>query len=286
MATETLLQLKSRFWRYQNQHFSSSATGGGTNYLQDTTVINNVSELWPFPIKDTVVRMTSGAASGNLRQVSSIDEIHGNIYVNQPWVGGNPASSDTYELWGNSVFGGQRLTDLFNDTCVRLRPPTQDQLTIVTNQRIYDISSYVLYPDDVMEVWLRLIDPANLIPYTPMPMQWWRVYPLSGATSGGTSQTILEIRPALTNTSTVQLWLEHAQSLPTFSSDTSTIDAIYGPWLSWEAILTHCERQMDNVTVDTKPWEARRQRAMKELKTLRQRFIPLRPIRIKPEIPL
>jgi hypothetical protein len=286
MATVTLLQLKSDFFRYMNQQWSSTATGGNANSIADNTITNNVSELWPYPFQDAQVRVTSGTASGDLRQVSRLDEIHGSIYVSRPFTSTGVTNGDTYELWGNGIHGGQRLTDLFNDTMLRLRPPTQDQITIVTNQRIYDITSFVQYVDDVIEVWLRLIDPANLIPYTPIKMQWWDVYPLGGASASGSSQVILEIRPALTNQTTVQMWLEHYQTMPVFSSDSSTIDAIYRPWLVWEAVLTFCERMMENVSTDRKVWEVRRQRAISNLRTLRQRYIPLRPIRIKPEIPM
>lgn len=280
MATVTLLQLKSDFWRHQNQHWQGTATGGSTTRLTDTTLTDFVSETFPTQTQLKQIRMTSGASSGDLRQVANIDMIRGDVMPSRPFSNA-VANGDTYELWGQGLYGGQTLTNFFNDTLRRLRPITFDQLTIVTSQRIYDITSLVVFKDDVKEVWVRLIDPANLIPYTPIPVQRWNCFEYKNADPAGNSQVVIEIIPALTNTTVVQLWLEHQTSFTPFTADTDTQDSIYRDWIAWEAVLTYARRQRENVSTDRKLWDARVERALTELKTLRQRFIPLRPIRIQ-----
>lgn len=286
MATVTLLQLKQDFWSHQNQRWQSTLTGGSTTSAVDTTLTDIISDTYPTAVANRQIRITSGASSGDLRQIARPDFIRGAMFPSQGFSSTGPTAGDTYDLWGNGIHGGLVLTNLFNDVGRRLRPITRDQVTIVTGQEIYDISTLDLTRDDVINVWDRLVDTANIMPYTNREHSWWTAWEIAGSISGGTSTLILQIKPALTAANNISLWVEHYTALPSFSSDTDTLDAKYRDWIVWEAILTYCDRNLENTSTDHKTWEMRKARAIKELMTLRQRWVPLRPITIRPQAPV
>ena len=280
MATVTLLTLKSDFWRHQNLHWSGTATGGGTDYLTDTALINLPSETFPTPLMGHQMRVTAGAASGDLRQVVKVGETLGRLYVNTALTG-TPVSGDAYEMWGNAIHGGTLLTNLFNDTLRRLHPITQTEVTIVTNQAIYDIGSVVSAPEDVIAVYLRRYDAGtDVTPYRPERI-WAKPYLTAGA--GTASVVNLELANKYTvDTDVRKLFVEHWGTFAAFSSDTSTVDAIYRDWIAWETVLRFARRMAASNRVDKDAWAYRAAEAARECKALRARHRPRKPIFIPP----
>ena len=237
------------------------------------------SENFPTPVLGRSLYVSSGNAAGDIRVAARIDPIHGTLWPSAPFTAA-VASGDSYELWGSAIHGGQALTDLFNDVIRRLHPPTYDQVTIVTNQARYDISNLVQVREDVIEVWIRMIDLAGIRPFEPIPMMWWDVVNYGG---GGTTSVEMQISPTLTASSYNQLWVEHYKVFAQFTDNTTLVDSIYRDWLVWEAIYEHCQRMSELVNRDTKEWQSRMKRAQRELVGLRERFLPRRPVRIRPE---
>lgn len=269
MATSTLLQLKSDFWRHQDEHWSGTLTGGGTDRATDSTVANLASETFPTPIKGKQIRITSGASDGDLRYVARVDQTDGIMIPERIFSSTGPVSTNTYELWGNSIYGGQPLTNLFNDTLRRLKPVTHTQQTIVTNQQVYDITTLVPVAEDVRRVYLRALDPAAQAPYTERDL-YADVWGEGGA---GTPVVKMRIPGQTLNTAAVQLWVEHLTSFTAFSSDTSTVDAIYRDWIVWETIFAFAIKKTESSSAEASIWTRRAKRADDELDTLRPRFL-------------
>src|SRR6266498_2375958 len=157
MATVSLITLKSDFFRYLLERFSGIATGGATTSLTDTTLIGYTSEVWPTKLEGQQLRVTSGSALGDLRMVGKVDRSDGILYPNRNFSAA-VAVNDTYELWGNAINGAGPLTELFSDVIRDLRPVTETQLTIVTNQRQYDVTTLVQMKRDIKGVSIRLLD--------------------------------------------------------------------------------------------------------------------------------
>jgi hypothetical protein len=276
-GTLTLAQLKSRFWEFQNLMYPGTATGGDANSITDTTLIDLVGGEFPLPLVDRQIHMLTGNAAGDYRQVAKVDRQKGTIWSNRAF-SATINSTDTYELTGAGIYSGQPLTNVFNTVLRRVRPAQWDQVTIVTNQVQYDVSAYVSTRRDILDVQVRLIDAANLRPYDWRAI-WW------DANDTGDSTVILTV-PAMTNQSTLQLWIRHWEGFTALTGDSDTLNADYGDWVTWEAVYEFSRRRYENTTVDKAEWQARMQRAQKELMTLRQRWIPLEPIVPRPPFPI
>jgi hypothetical protein len=276
MATITALQLKSDFWRHQNEHWSGTLTGGATDRATDTVLANLSSETWPTNVEGTQLRMTNGASDGDLRQVARFNRSDGVMIPDRDFSSTGPVSTNTYELWGNAIHGGQQLTNLFNDVLRRLRPVTHTAVTIVTSQAVYDITTLVPVADDVRRVYLRLLDAANLVPYTEQELAAtvWN--------DGGAATTSVKMRipPQTLNAAANTLHVEHFTSFTAFSTDASTVDAVYRDWLAWEFVSEFAARMIEGTTQDQAKWRVRMSRAAEQLATLRPRFLPAQePIR-------
>ncbi|HEX9016478.1 MAG TPA: hypothetical protein VF960_10855 [Chloroflexota bacterium] len=280
MTTVPLSTLKGLFWEYQNQRWQGTATGGSTTTLVDTTVIDLKTATYPFPTEDWQIRITSGASAGDLRQIVRADHATGTLYANRAFSSTGPTTGDTYEIWGNSIHGGPPLTRLFCDVLGVAMPVTEQQITIVTNQAIYDVSTIVRSPDLILEVWLHVLDPAGLWPYRPVQVPWWnaRLVPDTGT---GAMLVKLEIAPILVNNPAIQeLWMTYQKDLPDFTDDTSTVDAVYKEWLAWEAVLLHANR-MATQNADKGRWQELQRQAVQQVKAWRELFMPNLPRRQK-----
>lgn len=273
MATVTVATLKSTFWQFMGELYRGTATGGSTTTLIDTGLIGYTSATWPAKIVGQQLRITGGSASGDLRMVGKFDPSDGVIYPNR-----NPsaaiANTDTYELWGTAINGGTPLTDLFNATMRDLKPVTDTQITIVSYQRMYDVSAVVQSKRDIRGVYLRLLDNANLEPYRINDLApglgWW-AHDRGGA---GTESVTLELMTGLIlQPSNQQLWLRGETTFPALVDDTSTVDADYRDWLAWEAILelAHTKQAMGNY--DKSRWDGLETRAIRELNSHRARWL-------------
>jgi hypothetical protein len=279
-STITLLTLKSDFYRFQNEQFSSTATGGSTAKVTDSTLVGYQSETWPTKLENVQVRVTSGSASGNLRMSTRADRSEGDLYPNRAFSAAL-ANGDTYELWGTSINGGKPLTDLFNDVIRPTRVMTETQVTIVTNQVIYDLTSILQTARDINSVRLHLVDPTGQAPYRVKdltPGLDWTAYDSGGA---GTSSVTLELSAPLTQDDTIlTLWIRAETVFTPFADDTSTVDAAYRDWLTWEAILEHCQRKLTTTVGDSSRWTKLRDRAISELASYRARWMPREPTQI------
>jgi hypothetical protein len=278
MATTTLLVLKGDFFRHMNMHWSGTLTGGSTEKAADTALTMLASETFPTPVKGRQMRITSGAALGDIRLITDFDGTDGVMEPHRPFSAA-VANAVTYELWGNAIYGGQPLTDLFNDVLRRMRPVRHTQISpIVTNQRRYDVTALVTMKRDIRRVYRRDLDQTTVEPYRTFNLGW-TAEEFGG---GGTTGVYLWLDNSLTlNAATTELWVEHEGPFTAFSSDTSTIDAVYRDWLSWECVLAFAEKMMESTTAQEAEWRKRRDRAVRELNTLRARFYPREPIRIK-----
>lgn len=280
MATVTLTTMKADWYRHQGQYHSGTATGGAAGNLIDTSLINLSSETFPFPLKGRQVRITSGSASGDLRLIADTDPTGGILYPHRAFSAAI-ASTNTYDVLGTSIEAGTPLTNLFNDVLRRLRALTHTAVTIVTSQEVYDITTLVPTYEDVVAVYLRLLDPASLTPYTRVDLdaQVWN--------DAGAGTTVVRMRiPAQTlNAAINTLHVEHYTSFTALASDASTVDAVYRDWIVWEAIATFAGRQLLNPKADRAYWQQLLANAfdsrMGNLDNLRERFDPRKPIRIR-----
>lgn len=256
MATVTLLQAKSLFWRNQGQHWSGTATGGSTSTLICSSLINLYSSNYPFKSDGKQVRITSGSAIGDLRQVARAEPDTGTLRPQRDFSAA-VASTNTFELWGDAIDGGQPLTDLFNDVLRPLKPITDTQVTIVTSQRVYDITTNVQAHTDVLGLYVRELDPQSLEPYRVRTLRQgldWTVVDRGGA---GTTSVTLTLATPLTLDATVrQLWLRHRTGFTAFSSDASTFDAVYLDWVAAEATAYHAAQQKMAHPADKARWDA------------------------------
>lgn len=280
VSTVTLLTLKSDFYRFQNEQFSGTATGGSTAKLTDSTLVGYQSETWPTKLENVQVRMTSGSASGDLRMVTRADRSEGDLYANRA-LSFAVANGDTYELWGTSINGGKPLTDLFNDVMRPTRVMTETEVTIVTSQVIYDLTSIVQTARDIDAVRLHLIDPTGLAPYRVRdltPGQDWNAYDSGGA---GTNSVTLELSAPLTNNDSIlTMWIRAETGFSELGSDSGTVDAAYRDWLVWEAVLEHCQRKLTTTIGDSSRWTKLRDRAISELASYRARWMPREPTQV------
>lgn len=287
-GTITLLVLKSDFWRHQGLHWSGTTSSGqtATTASLTDTALQNVTSGFPTPLTRRQIRLTSGGASGDLRLVAKVDATEGTIFPHRPFSNALTAGgTDTYELWGNGIDGGLPLTTLFNDVLRTLSPLTQTQVPIVTGQKVYDLSTLVEVPDEVLEVYVRHLDPASLTPYEPVPISWYKPYLLGGA---GSPTVKIEIAPSLTLTSpeTVQLWVEHWTTFGAFTADTQSVSSLYRDWIVWETLLEYASHQARRGGgTDDRGWKRLLEDAAARVRTFRERHTPHRPIRLLPERP-
>ena len=282
MATSTLLVLKSTFFGHCGELFTGTATGGSTATLADTSLVGYASETWPTKFEGQQLRVTSGSASGDLRLITRLDRSEGGLYPNRVFSAAI-ASTDTYEVWGSAIQGGVVLTNLFNDVIRHLRPITDTQITIVTSQNIYDLTTTVQTRRDIEGLYVRHLDTANLAPYRIQQLRRgvdWEAYDRGGA---GTTAVSLDLFRSLTlNTALNELWLRHRTTFTAFSTsvDTGTVDAVYRDWLAWAAVHELCRRKAAGAAVDKGRWKELQQRAQSELAYWRGRFLPREPIKI------
>lgn len=270
MATVTLLACKSLMFRYMGQFWTGTATSGSTTTLVDPTLIDMGSTDFPFPVEGKQLRITSLIT--DLRRIAKVDHATGTLYPNRAF--SSAATTNTYEVWSNSINGGAPLSRLFNDILQVARPLSQTQVTIVTNQRIYDVTTLVTSPEDITEVYVRYLDSSGVEPYRPEPIRWWNCYPLISA---NVQALKLELGQTLTLNSpaTEELWVEHYKKLTDFVDDTSTVDATYAEWLAWEAVLRH-SLDMATQDADKGRWSTLARRAAAQVKVYRKRFMPMK----------
>ena len=134
MATVTLATLKTTLFDLLGELYQGAATAGSVSQLTDATLVGYTSETWPTKLEGQQLRLTSGAASGDLRQVGSVDRSDGILRPNRNFSAA-VAAADTYELWGSAINGGAPLTALFNGVTRTLQPITDTQVTVVTSQQ-------------------------------------------------------------------------------------------------------------------------------------------------------
>lgn len=275
-----LLQIKSTFYDFQGELYQGAATGGATTSLTDSGLIGYTSEMWPTRIVGQQFRVTGGSASGDLRMAGRFDPSDGIIYPNRSFSAA-VASTDTYELWGNAINGGSPLTNLFNMVLRGLRPVTETQMTIVTNQNVYDLTTVVQSRRDIRAIEVRNLDPANLAPYRVnvlTPGLEWTAYDRGGA---GTTSVVLELTTPITrDDTTVSLWIRGDTGFAALSTDTSTVDAVYRDWIAWEGVLELCQRKLSVSTADSRRWKQLLDRAAFEVSSWRARWIPREPVPI------
>lgn len=219
MATVTLLQAKSAFWGFQGLLWAGTATGGSATKITDSAFRNLTGDMWPFPIRGRQVRITSGSASGDLRILVDSDPTEGDLFPNADFSAA-VASTNTYEIWGNSIHGGSTLTDLFNTVLRKLRPITQTRLDVERFQGVYSFTASVDTPRDIIEVYERRMNYDVGGNYTPVPVAWWRPFRLAGA---GTPTVHLHL-PSPRIFATTQLNGSHNSSITTLTVD-ATADA-------------------------------------------------------------
>ncbi len=280
MATVTLAQLKSTFYDYLGELFTGAATGGSVSTLTDTSLIGYTSETWPAKLEGQQLRITSGLASGDLRQAGKVDRSEGTVYPNRNFSAA-VASTDTYELWGPVINGGAPLTTLFNAVLRDKQPITDTQVTIVTNERMYDVSAIVSSRRDIKGVYIRLLDASGVAPYSIRDLvpglEWW-AYDRGG---GSSLSTVLEVtHPLALATSTQQLWVRAETRFAALTSDTSTVDANYQDWLAMEAVLELTRRKQSTANYDKARWDALQLRVLQDLQSERSRWLPREPVTI------
>lgn len=274
MATVTLLSLKSTFFEFLGELYQGSVTAGSSLSVADSALAGYTSEVWPAKIVGQQIRITSGGSSGDLRMIGKFAALTGNMYPNRAFSSSGPTALDTYELWGATINGGTPLTTLFNTAMRDLRPITDTQITIVTSQRMYDVSTLVQSRRDIHGVYVRLLDAANVEPYRLRElapgMEWW-AYDRGG---NSTESVTLELANSLTlNTATTQLWLRGETTFTALVDDTSTVDADFRDWLAWEAIMELTRRKEALGTYDKPRWSALKARAIEELQSHRARWL-------------
>src|SRR5665647_392583 len=111
MATKTLLEIKTLFWRYMGQLWTGTATSGSASTLVDPNLVDLGSEEFPTPLEGKQLRITSIIT--DLRRIAKVDHATGTLYPNA--VFSSALTTNTYEVWGSSINGGDALTRLFND---------------------------------------------------------------------------------------------------------------------------------------------------------------------------
>jgi len=279
MSTNTLLQLKSRFWRHLGLYATVTATGGSTSKF----TVASLADLEPNRYQGWQLRVLTGASAGDLRVLGAGPNASGDLEPKRAFSSTGPVATDTAELWGNPIDGGDALTALFNDVLSIARPYVPTKLTIVTGQRVYDITTSVRDPKDVRRVSIRDIDSAAVVPYTERFQGCWRVYNQVNASTSAREikidlgQTLTAQTPA-----TQELYIHSYKTLPAFTTDTSTVEAEYADWLAWEAVLRHAVDQWTQSKADKPHWERLANRAKAHVEEARQQFAPYVPLYIRP----
>ncbi len=237
------------------------------------------SETWPTKLEGQQIRITSGLAIGDLRQVGKVDRSDGSLYPNRSFSAAI-AAGDTYELWGTAINGGAPLLSMLNKVARDVQPITDTQVTIVTNQVQYDISSLVSSRRQIKAVTVRLLDAAGIEPYrvrTLSPGTEWWAYDRGGA--GGLSTT-LEIVQTLTNNPTEQLWVRAETRFATFITDNDVVNVNYRDWLVAEAVLELSRRKQSTANYDKARWDSLQTRAIQDLDSERAAWLPREPVQI------
>lgn len=260
MATTSLLQIKSTVYGFLGELWQGVATGGASGAgglsLIDTSLIGYTSETWPTKLEGVQVRVTSGATTGDLRMVGRVDRSEGTLIPNRNFTAA-VANTDTYELWGTTIQGGAVLSTLINDVLRGLRPVTDTQVTVVTNQSQYDVTTVVQTKREIHSVYLRLLDPSGAVPYTIYELRRgleWDAYDRGG---GGTTSVFLNLFQSRTLAAAAeQLWIRAETGFTPFSTsvDTGTVDAVYRDWIALETVLALAGRRLAQGTSDKARW--------------------------------
>jgi hypothetical protein len=273
MSTTSLLSAKGRFFRFLGSYRSLIATGGSTSKF-------TVADLADSPENSYAawqLRVTSGPAKDDLRVLGAGPNTLGELEPKRAF-SGTVAAGNTAELWGNSIHGGSDLTALFNDVLTVARPYVPTELTIVTGQRVYDITAYVKDPDDVRRVFIRNIDSAALEPYNDVPLSHFRAFVFFNA-STGVREVKLDIGMSLTlSAATTGLWFRGYKTLTAFTTDASTVESDYADWLAWEAVLRHAVDMQTQGQTDNARWQRLSIRAAGMVQAARAQFMPYVPL--------
>lgn len=287
MATTSLSTLKADFYRHLGESWEGTATAGTTSLLTDSTLINLASDTYPLTggIKGKQVRIESGSALGNIRQVAGFTPSTGAMAPNSPFSAAPGTAS--YILVGNTIHLGKPLTTLFNDTIRLLKPTKHTQVTIVTGQKRYDVSTLVSTRSGILRVYLRRLDSTGLKPYTEQTLRW----DAEDVAGGGTALVYLWIDPQTLDTTSRELWVEHETTVvvtdvslvtsAVFSADTDVVDASLRDWLAWSAVLNYAQLKLADVQADTKYWTPKIGLAASKLRALRPHALDPQPITIR-----
>ncbi len=274
MATQTLLQLKSRFYQVLGTRKTVTATGGSTGKF----TVAGLAELEPDCYKGWQLRLLTGTAAGTaanqLRRIGAGPNASGDLEVRRAFSAAI-ANGDTGELWGNSIDGGDDLTNLFNEVLKRAKPKEEVELPIVDRQYVYDVTSYLESPEDLIWVYVHQLDSAAERPYEPEPVRWCQA---RARTVGSAYKVELELDRSLTETSPASqdLYLWYYKRLTAFTADTSTVDATYADWLAHEAALAHAV-EMAEGQADKGLWRDKASRLAGAVLGYRARFAPYLP---------
>ncbi len=280
MATQTLLQLKGKFYRALGTYRALTATGGSTSKF----TVASLADVEPNKYAGWQLYVLTGASLGDLRVLGAGPNALGELEPKRIFSSTGPASTHTAELWGNSIDGGTDLTALFNDVLSVARPYVPTQLTIVANQQIYDITSYVRDEDDVRRVFIRDVDASSVEPYHDRELSHWKafVHRPNPETPFSTIEIKLDIGTTLAAVAANTLWMRHYKTLTAFATDASTVEAEYADWLAWEAVLRHAVDQMTQSKADKANWERLAGRASGQVQEARRLYMPYVPRYIRP----
>jgi len=277
--TATLTQLKGRFYQFLGTYRALVATGGSTSKF----TVASLADVESNRYQGWQLRVLTGASAGDLRVLGAGPNAAGDLEPKRAFSSTGPTSTDTAELWGNSIEGGDELTTLFNSILGVARPYVPTKLTIVTGQSIYDLTAYARGPLDVRRVSIRPLDPAGVILH---PDRWLTgpiVYRQVNAVTGAV-EIMMDLGQTMTaNTpATQELWVHGYKTLPAFVTDTSTVAAEYADWLAWEAVLRHANAMNSQTKNDKGAWASVATLAATNTQNYREVFAPYVPLFINP----
>lgn len=277
--TATLLQLKSRAFQFLGTYRALVATGGSTSKF----TVASLADVEANRYQGWQLRVLAGASIGDLRVLGAGPNAAGDLEPKRAFSSTGPSAADTAELWGNSIEGGDELTTLFNSILDVARPYIPTKLTIVTGQRIYDLTAYARGPLDVRRVSIRNLDSSGVSPYTERWLADPRVYSQVNA-STGVREIMMDLKQTMTaNTpATQELYIHSYKTLTAFTADTSTVEAEYADWLAWEAVLRHAVTMNAQTKNDKGQWATLATLAATNTQNYRGVFAPYVALFVRP----
>jgi hypothetical protein len=187
--------LRSKFYDYQNQLWTGTATSGSTAFLADTSLKNPVgSDSFPHPFVGNYVFISAGGSANDLRRIVRYDPTQGRMEPNQVFTTAITTAS-TYEVYSNVIYPGNELMRLFNYVLSYCRPTVQSKVEVVTSQQWYDISNLIKSRSDVLRAFVHTVDTSYQRPFTRDQEATFFVHQLptavrtvavSGSPAGGT----------------------------------------------------------------------------------------------------